>query len=295
MQHLAGDSAQAHFRVAARDFARRTRLGYRMALCEIGAHQQRIDFRGIPAQDRILIRVGKNLRLNEIARRQHLRQRAGFARVVERISQNLVRPIVEMLTDSRGVEVDPSFPRHPKMLRQLLQPKSFQLAAGDIVVLRQQPGVDDTPAVNIVATISDHPLGDLHSRGANAHSTTVASQSQIDFMPLRAGLEVFEVEAKQVVTLDNVRVALAHDTHHLGEHDRFIHLSRRKYPLEAARIGDRDRDHTIALASSTGKLEARTRISLDIELHPMQVGELDTHEVSRPGEHQVLLHRIGKD
>ncbi len=90
-------------------------------------------------------------------------------------------------------------------------------------------------------------------------------------MTPRASLEIFEIEAEQVVSLDHVGVALADDAHQLFEHRALVHLGAAEQALEAGRIGDRDCDHAVALTRGGGKLEAFRDVGLDIDLHPHQV------------------------
>ena len=55
-----------------------------MALSEIFAEKERVDPRGVAAHDHILVVVGKNLRLDEVARAQEIGDGAGLAHGAER-------------------------------------------------------------------------------------------------------------------------------------------------------------------------------------------------------------------
>ena len=113
-------------------------------------------------------------------------------------------------------------------------------------------------------------------------------------MAARASLEVFKIEAKQVVALDDIGIALLDDAHHLLEHRALVHLGALQQPLETGRVGQRDRDYTIALARRRRKLKPRRYVGLDIELQSAQLGEIHPDEKCRPGQHQMLLDRIGE-
>ena len=132
--------------------------------------------------------------------------------------------MVEVVADARGVEIDAVGGGHVKMLRQVLQPEAFELAARDIVVLRENPGVDEAAAADVVAAVRDRALGDLQARGARAHLAAVAPERELHPMAPGARFEVFEVEAEQVVALDHVGVALGDDPHQLLEHRALVHL-----------------------------------------------------------------------
>ena len=55
----------------------------RMALPEIFAQEERVDAGGVAAHDHVLVVVGKNLRLDEIARAQEIGDGARFAHRAE--------------------------------------------------------------------------------------------------------------------------------------------------------------------------------------------------------------------
>src|SRR3984957_13571218 len=93
-------------------------------------------------------------------------------------------------------------------------------------------------------------------------------------MPARASLEVFEIEAKKVVALDDVGIALLDDAHHLLEHRALFHLRALEKQLEAGRVRQRDRDNAVALARRRRKLKPRRYVGLDIKLEPPQLGEI---------------------
>ena len=52
--------------------ARHRQFGNGVALPKVFAQEQRVDTRGVPAHDHVLIIIRKNLRLNEVARAQQI-------------------------------------------------------------------------------------------------------------------------------------------------------------------------------------------------------------------------------
>src|SRR5208337_3223753 len=144
-----------------------------------------------------------------------------------------------------------------EMLRELLQPQALQFAARNVVVLREDPRVDDVAAGDVVAAVGDRTFGNLHARRARTQLAAVAPQLQRHSMAARASLEVFKIEAKQIVTLDDVGIALLDDAHHLLEHRTLVYLGALEQALETGRIGERDRDDAVALARRRRKLKPR--------------------------------------
>src|SRR5216684_5744387 len=278
MEHVARDAASAHLGIAAGDFARFVGRGDRMARRKVGAHQQRVDLGSVPAQDHILVRVRKNLRLHEVAGREQFGERSGLARIVERISEKLIGAIVEIFADARGVDIDTFVPRCAEVLCQFLEPEALELPARYVVMLCEDPGIDDTAAIDVVTAISDDAFGDLEARRAGVKSAAVTAERKLHSMAAGARFEIFEVEAEKIVPLDNVGVALADDSYHLVEHCALIHLSAREHPLESLGIGKRDRDDPVALARRARKLEPRADISFDIELKTTEAAEFHPHK-----------------
>ena len=101
-----------------------------------------------------------------------------------------------MLAHPRRVEINPPLARQPEMYREILQPEALELAAGDIVMLRENPRVNNAAAVNVVAAKGDRSLRDLQARRASAQAAAVAAQRELHAMAARPLCEVFEVEAK---------------------------------------------------------------------------------------------------
>ena len=138
-----------------------------------------------------------------------------------------------MLAHARRIQINPPRARQPEMNREILQSEAFQRAARDIVMLREDPRVDNAAAVNVVAPKRDRSLCNLHPRGPSAQAAAVASQRELHPMAPGALFKIFQVEAKQVVPLDHVGIAFAHDPHQLLEHRALVHRVAAQHALEA--------------------------------------------------------------
>src|SRR3954465_11788121 len=79
MPDVAGDPGEKDRGVAALEPAHHRHLGNRMALPVIFAEEKSVNPGGVPAHDHVLVVVGKNLRLDEVAGAQEIRDGAGLA------------------------------------------------------------------------------------------------------------------------------------------------------------------------------------------------------------------------
>src|ERR1044071_882272 len=79
MPDVAGNAREKNRGVTAFETAHHRHLGNGMALPVIFAEEERVDPGCIPTHDHILVIVGKNLRLNEVARAKEIGDGAGFA------------------------------------------------------------------------------------------------------------------------------------------------------------------------------------------------------------------------
>ena len=248
MQDAVRDTASANLGIAARDRRGLRRLRNRMPGRQVRAHHERVNLGRVPAQHRALVRVRENLRLHEVTGRERLRKRARLTRVVERVLVELFRLVLEIMADLRRVDIHAILARQPEMLGKLLQPEALQLAARNVVVLREDPRIDDAAARDVVAAVSDRTFGNLHARRPRTKLAAIAPQPERHPMAARPRLQVFEIEAKQIVPFDDVRIAIMDDSHHLLEHRALVHLGALEQALETGRVGERDRDHPVALA-----------------------------------------------
>ena len=106
MPDVARDAGEKDGGVTAFEAAHHRHLGNGMALPEIFAQEERVDAGGVAAHDHVLIVVGENLRLDEIARAQEIGDGARFAHGAERASPEPVRVFeigaLEFLAGERG-------------------------------------------------------------------------------------------------------------------------------------------------------------------------------------------------
>ena len=115
-------------------------------------------------------------------------------------------------------------------------------------------------------------------------------------MPPRPCFDVLEVEAEDVVPLDDVGIALGDDSAALHEQRSLVESVATHDVAEARRVGERDGHDAIALARRVRKLEALGRDDLDVEREPAKIGEPHAAERRAPGQEQVAVSRIaGKE
>ena len=181
-----------------------------------------------------------------------------------------------------------------EMASDVFQTEAFQLAGGDIVVLGEDPGVDDMAAEDFVFAIGDRPLGHLHARGVAAQTRAVAAEVKRDFVALGAGLDVFQIEAEKIVALDDVGVALLDFFYQLAQHLRFAELFARDQPLPAGGVGQGDGGDAVALPRRIGKIETALAIGLDVELQALQVAKDHAEKMGPAGEQKKLLQWIAE-
>src|SRR5579862_8969966 len=265
-----------------------------MPRSQVRAHHERVDLGRVPPQHCALVRIRKNLRLHEVAGGEGLRERTRLASIVERVLVKLLGFVREVVADLRRVDIHAILARESEVLRELLESQALELATRNVVVLCENPRIDDVAAWDVIAAICDRAFCYLHARRTRAKLAAVASQLERHPMPPRASLQILEVEAKQVVPLDHIGITLLDNAHHLLEHRALVHLGALEQALETGRVGERDRDNAIALTRRRWKLKTRRYEGLDIELKAAQIGEVHPDEKSRTGEHQMLIDRIGE-
>src|SRR4029077_13736309 len=81
----------------------------------------------------------------------------------------------------------------------------------DVVELREQKRVDEMPAIDCKFRIIDGLLRDLQSRRPRAEKTPAAPPVELGFQLLRAGDEIRQMNPKQIMTFDHIRIPLFHD------------------------------------------------------------------------------------
>ena len=114
-------------------------------------------------------------------------------------------------------------------------------------------------------------------------------------MPARAGLEILEVEAEDVVALDRIGVPLADDPRGLLEQRALVQPVAAHDVAEAGGVGQRDGHDAIRLARGAREFAALAGHDLDVERHPAHVTEAHAAEGREPAGQQVLLDGIRKE
>src|SRR5208282_6336106 len=109
------------------------------------------------------------------------------------------RLVLEIVADFRGVDIHTVRARQTEMLRKLLQSQALQLAARNVVVLCENPRIYDAAARDVVAAVGDRTFGNLHARQPCAKLAAIAPQLERYPMAARPRLQVFGIEAKQIV------------------------------------------------------------------------------------------------
>src|SRR5689334_4835973 len=121
-----------------------------------------------------------------------------------------------------------SISRHPRwfagdaeVVCEFLQIEARQLAGGDVIVLREDPSIDQMPPENRILAVGNGSFGELHARSMAAESRAVAAKIERHFMAPGSGFEVFEIKAQQMMALNDVRIALPDFIDKLTQHFRF--------------------------------------------------------------------------
>ena len=93
------------------------------------------------------------------------------------------------------------------MLRDIDPLEAGQAAHPDIVKLREQKGVDEMPAIDRELRIIDRLLRDLEPRRTRTEEAAASSPIEFHFRLARARDQIRQIEAKEVVTFDHIRIA----------------------------------------------------------------------------------------
>jgi hypothetical protein len=86
--------------------------------------------------------------------------------------------------------------------------EAAERAHADVVEMREQEGVDEVAAVDGELGVVDGLLGDLEARRTRTEEAAAAAPVELHFRFARAGDEIRQVEAEEVVAFDDVGVAL---------------------------------------------------------------------------------------
>src|SRR3990172_4435897 len=113
----------------------------------------------------------------------------------------------------------------------IFQAVGFEIARAHVVVLDEDPGVHDVATRDLVAAVRDGALGHLHPGRMPTKGRAVAPPPELDAALPGPGLHVLEVEAEDVLALDDVWVAFADQPGAFPQHLRLAHLAAREHAL----------------------------------------------------------------
>src|SRR4029078_2964154 len=164
--------------------------------------------------------------------------------------------------------------------REFLQVEARQLAGGDVLVLRKDPSIDQMTPENRILAVGNGSVVELHARSMAAESRTVAAEIERYFMPPRAGFEVFEIKAQQIMTLDDIGIATPDFIDKLMQHFGFVTLSSGNDALPPGSIGQSNRHDAVARARRIGISKSVCAISLDRELQAAEIAKRHLEEMS---------------
>src|SRR5262245_16361949 len=139
---------------------------------------------------------------------------------------------------------------------QVLESEAREIAGARVVQLGQQVCVDDVAAGDLVAPVADRPLGDHELGRAAARDLAAAPPGEGQTVTPGARLDVLEVEAKDVVPLDHVGIALADQAGQFLQEGRVGQLTAARDRAKAGRVWQGNGDYAVALARRARELEA---------------------------------------
>ena len=305
MPDVARDAGEKDRGVTALEAAHHRHLGNGMALPVVFAEEERVDAGGVAAHDHVLVVVGKNLRLDEVARAEEIGDGARFpygaeGALPEAIGIFEVDALEFLAAQGRNLR----FVRESEVLGHVDPLEAGEAAHADIVELREQKGVDEMPAIDGEFRVIDCLLRDLEPGRTGTEEPAAASPIEFHFRLSRARDQVRQVEAKKIVAFDHVRVAFLDDRGQAFERGpfRFFHAGWIDHDqfFPPAVIRKSDAHDVIAVAAvadrGAGVSDPSYRIGKrkDFELKPAQLFERKALEQSAPGRGQVMLHRIAQ-
>src|SRR5262245_32243018 len=168
-----------------------------MALAKIFAQEKSVDARRVAPHDHVLIVVGENLRLNEVARAQQIRHRLRLAHTADRA---LPEPVVVLEISAfqflAGQSRNLFTVAKSEMPRDVGTLESAQRSQPDIIKLREQKRVHEMSAVDGELRIINCLLGDLQPGWPRAQKSAAAPPIQFRFQFFRPRDEKREVNAE---------------------------------------------------------------------------------------------------
>ncbi len=271
MQHVLEDAFLKTPRVATLERRHLRRHRTRLPRVVILLLKQQIYLARRAAQRRLLRQDRKRLHLLKIRRQQHVRHARRLAQIVAEIRHELFPVLTISRRDlvAREVGALVVVRRHAKVNRHLFQPVALQLARRDVVQLHQQIGVDHRPPRQI-ATRKIHPaLRNLQPAVAKLRLLPEASPRARDLVALRAQAQIIQIELKNIVPLDDVRIELGQRRVELlqqGFLRRVGLLREHQHPVHPAATQP-DRQHAILRLRRVAERPVG-RARLDVQLTP---------------------------
>src|SRR5262249_61975340 len=105
----------------------------------------------------------------------------------------------------------------------------------------------------------------------------------------RARLEILEVEAENVVALDDVRIALADQASAFGQQRCLVEAIAAQHVTKPRRVRQGDRDDAITGTGGGRELIAVRRDDLDVQRQTSKIPEVQRAERGAPGREQILV------
>ena len=292
VEHALGHAGQEHRRVPARHRPPRRRRRHGAAAVQVFPHEQGIDLRRVATQDHGLITQGQGLGLDEVRRGKDGREPERLQNIVSRVGHEPRGLLPEDARDVFRGQIGAVRGGDAEVARHVLEAIGLEVARAHVVELGEDPGVHDVPAADPVAPVADGPLGDLHARGIAAEGGAVASPGQGHLVAPGPRFHVLEVEAKDVVPLDHVGIALADDPRAFAQEVGLVHEGAGEHGGEARRIRDGDGDDPVGLPRGIRELEAGGGGHLDVHGHAAQALEPHPEEGRAAAPEQELLRGI---
>ena len=214
MPDVARHAGEKDVGVTAFEPAHHRHFGNAVALPEIFAQEEGVDPGGVAAHDHVLVVVGKNLRLDEVARAEEIGHGARLAHSAESaFAEELVVVLIGALQFLAGKRRDRrAQSSEAKVLRDIDSLEAGERAHPNVVELREQKGVDEMPAIDRELRVVDRFLRDLEPRRARTEEAAASAPIEFRFRFARPGDEKRQIETEKIVALDHVGIAFLDQT-----------------------------------------------------------------------------------
>ena len=256
-----------------------------MARGDVGTQEQRLD-QALPgaAGGDLLVRPRHHRGQHEGGAHQGAREAVHFLDVVQGVAAHALRVALIFGVDLRSLHVFTVLAGHAEVAGGVLERVVAHVAHHRVVALDGVQGIDDLAAGQGV-TAEALALGpQLERVGIFFDLTAGAAEGQAHAVPARTRRQEGEVEAHDVVVLDDVGVALDDDAHQLG--DELALGSAVEEALEAVIVAQGGHKDRAALGREIGRLQ--------VDLHAAHVVVGKALEVGAAAPDEVLLD-LGAD